>query len=130
MEGPVSPSEPTSRFITQKKWIKSSTNTVRHNAFMPNKDGEVSIYRTNGLDEPQIYDIGQRYMAGILGKPLIGRAEIFVSDIMKHGLVVDIAPIPHPRHANITNWSQDKLKNRATAMELASDANLFRVNNE
>ncbi len=128
MEETVLPSELTARFITQKSYYRSKDRTVRHNAFMPNKNGETSVYRTTQLTESEIYEIGKRYVADIWGKSLLGRAEIFVSNILKRRLRVQADPNPHPRHANIVDWPEDKSKHKMIAMELADDAQLHLIN--
>ena len=128
MEEMVLPSELTCRFITQRKWYRTKDKTVKHNAFMPNKNREVSLYRTTGLGEAQIYEIGQRYVADMWKKSLLGRAEIVVSNILKHGLRVQADPNPHPRHANIVDWPEDESKHRMIAIEVATDAQLHLIN--
>lgn len=73
MEQAIRSSEPLSRFITQKSYYRPSNKTVRHNAFMPNRNGETSVYRTIDLNDPEIFEIGQRFVAEKLDKPLLGR---------------------------------------------------------
>ena len=122
MEELVSPSEPTARFITQKAYYRSGDKTVKHNAYMPNKNGETSIYRTTGITGPEIYEIGQKYVGKIIGRSIKGHAEILVSEIIKHRLAVKADPSPHPRHANIIDWPDEKTEQRIIAMELADNA--------
>ena len=122
MEETVSPSEPTARFITQKSHFRPGDKTVRHNAYMPNRNGETSIYRTTGLTDPEIYEIGQEYVGDILGRSIKGHAEIVVSEIIKRKLAVKADPLPHPRHANIVNWPMDKAEQKIIAIELAGNA--------
>jgi len=126
-EESVIESEHTSRFIVQEKWIKRGERRVRHNAFMPNKKGEVSVYRTEGLDTEEIYELGRVYMADIFRKRLLGRAEIIVSDIQKNGLKVQPHPDPHPRHANIAGWPEESSKHKAIALDLAADSALHLI---
>lgn len=94
---------------------------------MPNRNGETSVYRTIDLSEKEIYEIGQRYVAEVLGKGLLERAEIVVSTILEQDLRVEPYPDPHPRHANIVDWPEDKSKCRLIAIELAAAAQLHLI---
>ena len=127
MQETVLASEWVARFINQKSYFRSSNKTARHNAFMPNRNGETSIYRTIDLSEKEIYEIGQRYVAEVLGKGLLGRAEIVVSTILEQNLRVEPHPDPHPRHANIVDWPEDQSKSRLIAIELAAAAQLHLI---
>ena len=129
MEELVSPTEPTARFITQKAYYRPGDKTVKHNAYMPNKDGETSIYRTSGITHPEICEIGQKYVGDIIGRSIKGHAEIVVSEILKHRLAVEPDPSPHPRHANIISWPKDKAEQKIIAIELAANALLHLMPN-
>ncbi len=129
MEEEVSPSESVSRFIMQKTYYRSSTQTVKYNAFMPNRDGESSVYRIIDLGDEEIFEIGRRFVADVMEKPkpLLGRADIVVSKVLKRDLKVKPYPNPHPRHANIVNWPEDKLKHKIIALQLAEEADLHLI---
>lgn len=125
MDEAVSPREDVTRFIFQKAYFRSTDKTVRHNAFIPHRgSGTTSVYRIIGLTNTEIYEIGQKFVADLFSKPLMGRADIGVSEIVKHELSVTPDPTPHPRHANICNWPEDQSKQKMIAMELAADAQL------
>ena len=124
MQEDVLPSEYVARFIMQKSYFRSSVGTVRHNAFMPNRNGETLVYRTIDLREKEIYEIGQRYVAEPLRKKLFGHAEIVVSAILDYNLRVESYPHPHPRHANIVDWPEDASKNKMIALELTERSHL------
>ncbi len=128
MQDRISPLECLARFILQKKWYRAD-KTIKHNAFMPNQNGEVSVYRTNDLTGQQINEIGRLHVAEILNKKLLGRAEIVTSSILKQNLKIEVDPEPHPRHANIIGWSTDKSKHKMIAIELAAEAQLHLINN-
>lgn len=91
---------------------------------MPNRQGETSIYRIDGLSDSEINEIGENYVSKLLDKPLLGRAEIFVSEVIEHNLNVVSAPNPHARHANITNWPNEREAVRMIAVELSAKARL------
>ncbi len=125
----VSPSELLARFILQTGYYRPSNGTVKHNAFMPNKDGEVSVYRTTGLSSAKTYEIGKAHVANVLDKPLLGWADIVAEKVTEHDLRVEADPTPHPRHANIVGWPDDKSEKKMIAVELASDAQLHLIDN-
>ena len=91
---------------------------------MPSRQGEVSIYRTEQLDESEIYEIGDKYVGVPQNKQILGYASIEVSDIEKHELSVESAPSIHPRHANIIGWPGIKSSQKMIAMEIAEEADL------
>ena len=124
MDGTVSPDEPVARFINQQAYYRKGNKTVKHNAFMPSRQGEVSIYRTDQLDESEIYEIGDKYVGVPQNKQILGYASIEVSDIEKHELSVESAPSIHPRHANIIVWPDIKSSQKMIAMEIAEEAGL------
>ena len=124
IEDRISPSEPVTRFIMEKSYYRPSDRTVRHNAFMPNREGATSVYRIEDLCEIEVYEIGHQYVAQKIGKTLLGHADIIVSDILKQTLEVEPDPIPHPRHANMVGWPDDRSRHRMIALELARDAQL------
>lgn len=127
MEEEVSPSESVARFITQKGYYRPSDQTVKHNAFMPNRQGKTSVYRVIDLDDEEIFEIGRRFVADELKKLLMGRADILVSKILDRELMVELDPTPHPRHANIVDWPEDESKHRLIAPELADEAELHLI---
>ena len=128
LQDTISPLECLARFILQKKWYRAD-KTIRHNAFMPNQNGEVSVYRTKDLTCQQINEIGHLHVAEIQNKKLLGRAEIVTSSILKQDLKVEPEPRPHPRHANIVEWPADKSEHKMIAIELAAEAQLHLINN-
>jgi hypothetical protein len=124
LEESIQSSEPLARFITQKAYYRSASETVKHNAFMPNREGKTSVYRIIGLGDPEIFEIGQRFVAEKMNKLLLGRADIKVLKILEKDLSVISHPVPHPRHANIVDWPEEREKYRLIAIELADEAEL------
>ncbi len=124
LEKEVAASEPICRFIMGTDYYRPSDKSVRHNAFMPNKHGETSVYRTIALNAEKIYDLGERFVAPARKKPIKGWADILASRIMEQQLRVDPKPHPHHRHANIVDWPEDREKNRLIAIKLASESEL------
>ena len=128
MDNHIALDENVARFILEKSYFRPSNKTVRHNAFMPHRgSGTTSIFRIINLADIEIYEIGRRFVANPRGKPLLGRADIGVSQIIKQKLSVEPDTTPHPRHANICGWTEDSSKNKMIAIELAAEAQLHLV---
>jgi len=122
----VDPAEPLARFIINKGDYRAD-GTVRHRIFLPSpKTGQTSVFRIFGLSENAIWGIGDNEVAQKRKPPLslIGRADIFVRQVLKTGLHIDADDIPQ-RHANITNWPIEQSAQRLIAMELAGMAHLY-----
>lgn len=119
--------EQVSRFITDKSYFRSSNNTVRHNAFMPAKDGKLSVYRTSVLAEADIWQLGQAYVSAPRQKPLLGRADINSLQIYGEGLAIEGEPVPHERHANVVGWDPDATNTRLIAVKLAAASALVMI---
>jgi hypothetical protein len=118
----MSLSETLSRFILKKDWIRAD-NTVRWNAFSPGRNGETSVFRTSGISDREIWDIGNREVAAIQRKLLLGRADITAFTVNKNGLEV-MPQEPPERHANIVGWPEEREAQKQIAMELAAEAQL------
>lgn len=125
MEKSIQSSEPLARFITQKAYYRSASKTVRHNAFMPNREGKTSVYRIIDIGNSEVFEIGQRFVAEKMNKSLLGRADIKVLKILENNLSVISDPDPHPRHANIVDWPEEREKYRLIAVQLADEAELY-----
>lgn len=128
IEPTILPSELTARFIFQKTYFRASDHSVRHNAYIPNRNGETSIYRIDNLSDQEITEIGIKYVGEVIGKPLLGRSELLVSEVLDQSLKVISTPEPHKRHANIVDWPDDKAECKMLALELASKASLYLIN--
>ena len=112
------------RFITQKSYFRPSDKTVKHSAFMPPATGRLSVYQIWSLSDPDIWDIGERYVAPLLAMPLLGRADFNSLRCYECGLRVEPTPTPHPRHANVVGWDSTNTETRLIAIKLARQATL------
>ncbi len=112
-----------SRYIFDKNWYRSLDQSVMYTAFMPRSDDlHVSVFRTSGLGEPNVWSIGER-VGQESHRTLRGRGDIVAVEVRKQNL--DIDPDNHPpRHANIVGWPQEKHKRQEIAQVLASSATL------
>lgn len=112
------------RYVLSEKYYRPSNGTVRHNAFMPPSNLRLSVYRSSGLSEEAIREIGNQRVAIPQEKPLIGRADILASDVLDSDRDLKLEPdsSPHPLHANITGWPEQRDKQKLIAIKLASKA--------
>ena len=86
---------------------------------MPPADKRLSVFRTSGLQEHEIWALGESLRA----QPLKGRADITAADVGETGLALDADDIP-PRHANIVGWPDDHSAIELKALELSQRAHL------
>jgi hypothetical protein len=122
MTGSVAPDELLARYIIYSKWIRSSDQTVKQDAFIP-PDSELSVIRHLHLTEEGIWKIGRKIAEGI-PRPLYGRADVETRHVIAQHLdVVSQPDLPdNPNHANIINWPLDKDARKMRALEIASVA--------
>lgn len=121
---PISPTEILARFVTSKQHYRPSNNTIRWNAFMPNRSRETSVFRTSGISDNEIWSLGDRHIQ----KQILGRGDIVVSKVTDKGL--EVVPDDTPeRHANILGWADydERSKNKSIALQLEDEVN--KVNN-
>ena len=59
---PVNSEENLSRFVTSKQYYRPSNNTIKWNAFMPNRNRETSVFRTYELSDDEIWALGERHI--------------------------------------------------------------------
>lgn len=120
---PVQPGEILSRYIFDSSQYRVLDYTVKYTAFMPRSDDlRLSVFRTSGLDEPAVWNIGDR-VGQVSKRMLRGRGDIVAEVVIEQKLDVD--PDNQPaRHANITGWPSEKHKRQEIAQVLASKAKL------
>jgi hypothetical protein len=83
------------------------------------RNGEVSVFRIDGLNDNQIWNIGSQ-VALKTKRNLHARGDIPVHTVRVIGLDVVIAE-PPPRHANIVGWPEnDKPRHKLIALQLAA----------
>ena len=115
------------RYITDKAYYRSNDKTVRHNAFMPPASRELSVFRISNLSRNIVWDLGKEYVANPRNKPLLGRADIFASNVFNKGLDIRPENQPNTLHANIVDWPEEREEQRMIAIELAFDARLHLI---
>src|SRR5213594_884773 len=122
----VSPSERISRFILDKRYIKKGL--VSSAAFMPSpKTKDISVYRIAGCSERRIWLIGDLFVARKRKdnrNRILARADVESGLVFQQGLKIVASLSPHPRHADVTNWPDDRAQQKDKAVTLAQGASL------
>jgi len=132
-EDRVDPDERISRYLLRPKWFSLQLNRVFAQAFNPPRPTpeypirQTSIYRTEGLPEADIWNIGNQYVTNLHPKqlPVLARADLRASDILNNGLQLVPHPDPHPRHADIEGWPSEDEQIEMKLAYLSSKANLI-----
>jgi hypothetical protein len=110
------------RFILFRKWIRSSDQTLRPDAFIPHPWPDLSVTRNLELSPNEIWVIGQG-VADQRGTKLLGRGDVQASVPRGQRLQIEAAPIEgNPNHANIAGWPSDKPAQKMIAQEIAAAA--------
>ena len=123
MDEVVDPGEEITRFLRTTSHLRRGIGRPHFAAFLPRlPGGEISVYRTLGLAQPDVIDMGARFV-GRPELPLRGHCSLEAQDLFVEGLDVVSAPNPHERHANVSGWTADP-KNRIIAKKLADKATL------
>ena len=121
MDEVVDPGEEIARFLRSSSHLRRGMGRPHFAAFLPRlQDGDISVYRTLGLERADIVDLGARFVARP-ELPLQGHCTLTAQDLCAEGLDVVPAPDPHERHANVCGWTADP-KNRIIAKKLADKA--------
>lgn len=119
--------EPLARFLTQSSQFSSQKGIAKPAAFMPDKQGERSVYRHGKEPRDQLWAIARDQLKS--GHLVLGVAILAAHNIRAAKLDV-ISKEPPPRHANIVGWPSDldpveaKAKQKEQALLLAAYATL------
>ena len=108
----VDPRERISRYLLLQKHFDARSQIIFAQAFRPPRPTEefpirqTSVYRTQEMDEIEIWGIGAEYVTARHSKrwPVLGRADLTAKDVFDAGLLIVPNPDPHPRHADIEGW--------------------------
>lgn len=121
MEEIINKEELVSRYIKTKSHIKTSTNSIKHGAFMPPKDRQdLSVFRILGLTENDIWSLADKNIPF----KVIARANLKVNDIENINFLKVKEDEPPERHANIINFPIEREDIIEIAKELAICSNL------
>ncbi len=117
----VKKEERLTRYILEKNKYSIEKKRVKYNAFLPNKDGQTSVFRTSELTDNEIWEIGNNEVARKVEKQLLGRGDIKASNVYENSLKIDTEG-EHLKHANIVNWPEEKSEQKLIAIEIADKA--------
>lgn len=119
------------RYLTSSGWFAKSKNRVKHNAFMPNSEGELSVFNLTQKTEQERVQIPQKHILPKMpkGRSIYGYAGNVAKDFKKIKLEI-VKVVPPPDHFNIENWPQSKDEQMYIAEELAYNASLNLFNNK
>ena len=116
------------RFVISKRWIRSSNQSVKPDAFMPPPNKEFSVTRHKGISTEKLWRHGKavaekRTATEKRDVRLLGRADVSVSDVRKQ----NIEAVPRPiwgnwNHAHLIGWPTNKDHQKMIAMEIAAEA--------
>lgn len=122
LDASVEAHEALARFIFSNRHFSPQQNRVKAGAFLPNRLGEVSVFREHGLESFDIWAIGTKVATSRSGSLYAG-GDIRAQAVRKLQLDVIADKLPS-RHANIIGWPDDKATQKIIALELAAAATL------
>lgn len=108
---PITDTERLSRFVMQADHFNLTKNEIKFRAFMPARtDNEVSIMRTETLDEPEVWALGDK-VADVSGRTLYARGDFLATHVRstfvapwRLSVRPDNEPPAHELHAVIEGW--------------------------
>jgi hypothetical protein len=112
--------EPLTRFIFSSEHFAHTKGIVKPKAFLPDGDGETSVFRVSSLGAEQIWEIGNK----VRNEKAKARGSVLTNMVRRIGLQVNGAPEEHPRHAIIVGWPREKHAKLMLAVELSKKASL------
>lgn len=121
---PVADEELLARFVLTKRHITRDGVVLKAEALLPYKWVELSVSRHRGLDEAELWTLGQevareRSKSEAREIPLLGRADFGARTARRQKL--DVLPAEPPRnHANVVAWPEEKSAQMSLAQELAA----------
>jgi hypothetical protein len=121
---PVTPDEHLARCLTQSNHYHRVEWRVTERAFLPARDGTTSVFRVDGLTDPQIWQLADKHVAGAPGgRRVEGTGTLVAHAVTDVGLRVEPDDDP-PRHAAIVGWPDEKSDRKSRAQRLAEAARL------
>jgi hypothetical protein len=120
---PVEGNEPIARYLLEDRKFSITQMRVKHNAFMPANDNILSVYRIENLVHAEIMKIGKKYVAEPQAREVLAYAQVAAAVFTEQGLLMAPTAEPHPRHVDVTGWSEREA-NRSRAQMIAEHSTL------
>lgn len=115
---PVIDEESLAHFIEHRSEIIPTKHKVRYNAFLPSRHTlSLSVFRIDGLKNSTIWGLGDEFVGNV-----IARGDLYARDYLAEELEIQPTMEPHPLHANVMGWPEEKQKQNFIAKNLASRA--------
>jgi len=118
----ISSKETTTRYIFYSRYYAKTIGRIKYPAFVPDKNGETSVFRISNLDDQQIWDIGENHVSPYSSRTLLARGDLAALDIFDEGLEIEADTTNHKLHANIVGWPLELAKIKLHATNLAKKA--------
>ena len=92
---------------------------IKAAAFVP-RDDRLSVYRVKNYAQKKIWDVADKFVTALRsdGKEVLARVDTVAKTYTNIGLSFDANGNPHPRHADVINWPNDKAGKKQKALEL------------
>ena len=120
LRGDVQSHEPLTRFIFSREHFAETKGLVKPKAFLPDQNGETSVFRTAALSSDAIWAIGN----AIRGEKAKARGDLATAVVQRIGLRINPATEEHPKHAVIVGWPAEKDKKLMMATLLSKETTL------
>ncbi len=122
----VDETENVTRFIMFSRWVRAD-ETIRHDAFVPPDDLELSVTRLRQATDAELWQVGAK-TAKPSNRSLHGRVDLSVKVFLNRTLVVlcDAAD-ENPNHAKVIGWPIDKAQQMIVAKQIAATPGLRRI---
>lgn len=117
----ITRAEHLARFIFQGRHLRADM-TPKPDAFLPDRDQELSMTRHLNLQENEIWEIG-RAVGAVSSRTLRARADVVARIFFDQKLRVLAAPTPdNVNHAIAVDWPLDKPSRKSIAQTVAATA--------
>ncbi len=122
----VTDGELVTRYLMFRKWYRED-QTIKHEAFIPPRDLELSVTRLLDASDAELWQIGA-HVALKRSTDLHGRADLAVHVFAGEQLSVQADALSdNPNHAKVTGWPTDRARQMIVAKRLAATPGLIRI---
>ncbi|MEO8138478.1 MAG: hypothetical protein ABI742_02470 [Gemmatimonadota bacterium] len=111
------------RFLLSRSHFAATKGRVKFAAFLPGPEGALSMYAVQGLADPAVWELGDRWVAAPATRTVHARAEL-ESRLIREPLRIELDDDP-PRHRSVIGWLAEASEQQQLALELANAARLL-----